>query len=354
MNTGALALAVGLLVANAFFVAAEFALIGARRSRIDQLAADGDRRARLAARLQAELSVQLAGAQLGITIASLALGKVAEPAVAHGIEAALGDLVELPESALHAIGFAVALTIVVLLHMVLGEMVPKSVAITHAESMLLWLAAPMRLFTLVFRPFLAALNLLANLGVRLLRIEPRDELAAPSSPEELGAMFAASRDVGLLGDDVHDLLDRVLRSASVTAGDLIVPLDDVVSAPFDLPVAELEARFARSRHPRIPLHGPDRAAIIGFVHVNDLLELGEDARRRPVARSRIRPMIRLDASATVPDMVLNMRRARTHVGVVTRADGSAAGIVTLDDVLAPLVEDRSLAVVADGLPDDAR
>ncbi|MEO1065082.1 MAG: hemolysin family protein [Actinomycetota bacterium] len=354
MNTGALVLAVGLLVANAFFVAAEFALIGARRSRIDQLAADGDRRARLAARLQAELSVQLAGAQLGITIASLALGKVAEPAVAQGIEAALGDLVELPESALHAIGFGVALSIVVLLHMVLGEMVPKTVAITHAESMLLWLAPPMRLFTLVFRPFLATLNFLANLGVRLLRIEPRDELAAPSSPEELGAMFAASRDVGLLGDDVHDLLDRAMRSASVTAGELLVPLDDVVSAPHDLPVEQLEERFARSRHPRIPIHGPDRTVIVGFVHVNDLLDLDDDARGRPVARSRIRPAIRVEADATVPDIVLAMRRARTHVGVVTRDDGTTMGIVTLDDVLAPLVEEQPLAVAGDPPPRDAR
>ncbi|MEM8902731.1 MAG: hemolysin family protein [Actinomycetota bacterium] len=348
MNAGALSLAVGLLFANAFFVAAEFALIGARRSRIDQLAASGDRRARLAGRLQADLSVQLAGAQLGITLASLALGTVAEPAVAAAIEMALDGVVELPESALQATGFAVGLAIVVLLHMVLGEMVPKSIAITHAETTLLWLAGPMRVVTFVLRPVLVSLNVLSNVGVRLLRIEPREELVAPSSPEELGAMFAASRDVGLLGDDVHALLGRALASASVTAADLVVPLPDVVSAPHDVPAAELAQRFARSRHPRIPIHGRDPAAIVGFVHVNDLLDLDVEAGRRPVARSLIRPMVRVSSSATVADMVLRMRQARTQVGVVTHPDGSTAGIVMLDDVLAPLVGGSSLGVVAEG------
>ncbi|MDQ4028542.1 MAG: CNNM domain-containing protein, partial [Actinomycetota bacterium] len=178
MTATYLVAALALLLANGFFVGAEFALIAARRTRIEQLAAEGNARAATALASIRELSFMLAGAQLGITMASLGLGFVAEPAVAHAIESGLQGIVELPQGLLHSISFVVALGIVVFFHMVVGEMAPKNIAIAEPERTALWLALPMRVYVNVFRPFIYLLNAAANGALRLMRVDPIDEVTS--------------------------------------------------------------------------------------------------------------------------------------------------------------------------------
>ncbi|HEY3485010.1 MAG TPA: CNNM domain-containing protein, partial [Ilumatobacteraceae bacterium] len=215
----ALAIAVVLLLLNAFFVGAEFALLAARRSRIEQLAADGDRRAKHALAGVRELTVMLAGAQLGITMCSLGLGAVAEPAIGRLLDSLLGEIVDIPDGVSHAITFTIALMIVVFLHMVVGEMAPKSWAISHPERSALQLARPFRWFTTLFRPVIVALNMAANVLVRLVGVQPQEELAMAHGPSDLVLLLEESRSSGGIEADQHELLTRSLELSGLTAAD---------------------------------------------------------------------------------------------------------------------------------------
>src|SRR5690606_7465525 len=189
---------VGLLLANGFFVAVEFAVLASRRTKLEAMAEDGSRAARLALRQLRHLNLQLAGAQLGITLASLLLGFVAEPALAHLLEDLFAGVVDLPDGVRHSIAFVIALLVVVFLHMVLGEMVPKNIAIAAPERTLLAVARLNQVYVWLARPVLAVLNGVANGIVRLLGVEPRDERTDAASAEELALMLSASREEGLI------------------------------------------------------------------------------------------------------------------------------------------------------------
>jgi CBS domain containing-hemolysin-like protein len=326
-----------LLLANAFFVAVEFALVAARRTRLAELAEEGSRSARLAAEASHELSLQLAGAQLGITMASLGLGYVAEPALAHLIEAALGSVVEVPVGVERAIGLVIGLTIVVFLHMVVGEMVPKNVAIAAPERTAIVLAIPNRIYTTAFRPVLAVLNAVANVGVRLFGIEPKEELSDARTAEELAGMLAASNEEGLIEDERAELLAGALRFRENTAGSVMVPLDRVTSLPRRTSVAEAERVVARSGHSRVPVYEASPERLTGYVHAKDLLLVEGEGRDRPVPLRLVRPMLVVEEDRSLDDVLLAMKRQRVHVAAVVGEGRSARGVLTLEDVLERLV-----------------
>lgn len=334
----ALGVAVVLLVANGFFVAAEFALLAARRTRIEALADAGDRRARHALAGIRELSLMLAGAQLGITMASLGLGAVAEPAVASLIGAAL-EGVDLPGGARHAIAFGVALTIVVFLHMVVGEMAPKSWAISHPESSALALARPFRAFALVLRPFIRLLNALANAVVRLCGVTPQDELALAHSPADLLLLLNESVGEGTLDSDQHDLLARSLELSGLDALAAMTPRREIVSVPADAGVDEIERVASESGRSRIVVREGDLDHVPGVVHVKDLLALDDAARSTTTARSLLRPVLVTHESHALEDLLLDMREQRLHLAVVVDELGTVAGLVTMEDVLEELIGD---------------
>ena len=329
--------AIALLLANGFFVAAEFAIIASRRSRIEELAEGGDPRARSARSLIRELSFMLSGAQLGITMASLLLGFVAEPAVASLLEGPLRDL-GLPERASDTVAFALALTLVVFLHMVLGEMVPKNIAITAPERAALWLAPPMRVYASAFRPLIRALNSTANGTLRILGVEPRDELSAAHTAEEIASMLVVSRREGLLQEFEHRLLDGVLGFKGRTASSLMVPRDRIVAVSASATPADIERVVLESGHTRVVVYGTNLDDVAGFVHAKDLLTLPPEARTRPLPGRLIRRMLIVDGDRSLQALLLLMRRRRLHVALV-RTDGRTAGLVTLEDVLEVLVGD---------------
>ena len=339
MIARSLLLSLLLLLANGFFVAVEFALIASRRTKLEALAEEGRPRARLAIGAMRHLNVQLAGAQLGITMASLLLGYVAEPAVAGLIEDATAAFVELPEGLLHTIGFVVALTIVAFLHMVVGEMVPKNLAIADPERTLLALVPLNRAYVTLFGPVLRVLNALSNAGVRLLGVEPRDELATSASADELAAMLGASRDEGLIEEVAHQLLTGALDLGDRSITTVMVPRDQVVWLPRRATPAEAEALVVSSGLTRLLVTDDEVDDVLGFVHAKDLLTLAGPARHAPLPLGRIRRMLVLDARTSLDDALLAMQRARVHVAVVTDAQDRTLGIATLENVIEALVGD---------------
>jgi CBS domain containing-hemolysin-like protein len=334
----ALLLSVLMLVANGVFVAAEFSFIAAGKARMERLADDGDARARVALVSMKEISFLLSACQLGITVASLVLGYLAEPALAHLLEGPLHDL-GLPESTSHTVAFVVALAIVVFLHMVVGEMVPKNIAIAEPERTSLFLARPMAAFTTAFRPVVRALNAMANAGLRLLRVEPVDELSLARTGEEIATMLAASRREGLLEEVEHRLMTGALRFPLREVGSVMVPKEGVVAVAAGATAEQVERVAVDSGHSRIVLYGRDLDEVLGFVHAKDLLGVADEHRRRPLRPGLVRRMLVVPAGGTLHALLLAMRRARVHMALVTDAEGRTAGVVSLEDVLEALVGD---------------
>ena len=343
MIIGALVAALVLLAANAFFVAVEFAVIASRQSRLEPLAADGSRRATAALAAVREISLQLSGAQLGITMASLGLGAVAEPAVARLIEPAIESIVEIPSGLLHTLSFIIALTIVVFLHMVLGEMVPKNVAIAGPERTLLWLALPNRGYLFVFGPVVRALNGLGNLGVRALGYEPRDELGGGQTVEELGTIVAASHEEGLIEPEQSELLAAALHFGQREVAEIVVPRAAVDVVQRDATVAEVEALVAVHGHTRVPVVDGTIDDPQGFVHVKDLLTLDGRSRSQPVPEGLIRPLVEVVGHHSLGSVLRSMRRQQVQIALVRRVQttGPVLGIVTLEDVVEALVGEIS-------------
>jgi CBS domain containing-hemolysin-like protein len=334
-----LAGSVVLLLLNGFFVGSEFALIAARRSKLENLAEEGNTRARLALRSVRELSLMLAGAQLGITMASLGLGALAEPAVARLIEGGLESVGEVSPGLLHSISFAIALTIVVFFHMVVGEMAPKNIAIAEPQRSALWIAPPFRAYVNVFRPFIALLNFLANAGVRLLRVEPQDELQTAFSAEEIGLMISEAARGGMIDRFEHVLLTGAVRFNLRDAGSVMVPRTEIEAVPLETTPSQIEELVREGGHSRYPVYAEDLDHIVGFFHAKDLLRITADERERPLPRRFIRRMLIVPESRRLHPLLIDMKRERSHFALVIEEHGGTAGIVTLEDVLEELVGD---------------
>jgi CBS domain containing-hemolysin-like protein len=333
----AIVVAIVLLAANGFFVAAEFALVAARRSRIEQLAAAGDRRARSAAAGLRELSLMLAGAQLGITMCSLGLGIVAEPAVARLIENAIsGAGVDLPSGVSHAIAFVIAMSIVVFLHMVVGEMAPKSWAIAHPEPSALLLARPFRAFAIVFRPFIWMLNRAANAVVRLVGVQPQDELAMAHSSSDLILLLNEAADEGSLESDEHDLLARSLQMSGRAASSAMTARPNVVAVDRAIPLAEVERRAVATGRSRLVVYDGDLDHPVGVVHARDLLTADVD-RDSAVAADLATPVMVVPDHLALEDLFLHMRDQRRHLALVVDEHGVVLGLITMEDVLEELI-----------------
>ncbi|QKT07384.1 HlyC/CorC family transporter [Gordonia sp. X0973] len=338
-----LLLTVALLAANAFFVAAEFSLISARRDRLEALVDDGYARARTVIRASEQLTVMLAGAQLGITICSILLGRVGEPAIAHLLEKPL-DWASVPHALLHPISFTVALTLVVILHILLGEMVPKNIALAGPERSAMLLVPIHLLFVRLTRPVLAGYNWLANLVLRAVGVTPRDELDSTVSQNELAVMIGDSRDEGLLDDEEHQRLTRALASVGRTIADVMIPLDrvrwvDAAPGQTGPTLAAVEEAVAATGYSRFPVRLPDGQAS-GYLHLKDVLGVIADDRRGPdtiISAEQIRPLPVLSAATMLDDAMTDMRRTSSHLGAVVDETGTTVGLVALADLVEDLL-----------------
>jgi len=332
-----LALVIGLLLLllNAFFVGAEFALISARRSTIEPRAQEGSRRAKTALRAMESISLMLAGAQLGITICSLLLLAVVEPAVANLLEAPF-HAVGIPESLVHPIGFVIALMVVGLAHVVLGEMVPKNIALAGPDRAALVLAGPLIFLVRLLRPAIAALNWVANAILRLFDVPVRDEVASAYTRDEVAGLVAESRREGLLDPSEERVLVGALTFEERDASSVLLPNARLETLPVTVTPAEVEQAAARTGFSRFPVRGED-GSLIGYLHLKDALEIKDVHRNRPIARGWIRPLPAVDLTAPLRSVLATMQRSGAHMAQAVDDAGAVQGVVALEDVLEEIV-----------------
>lgn len=319
-----LAVTVVIVALSAFFVAVEFAALAAKRHRLEE-AAPTSRSARAALRNSSELTVLLAGSQLGITAATLALGAISKPAVHHWLTPLLVAW-GLPLVAADVAAFLLALLLVTFLHLVVGEMAPKSWAIAHPERSATLLAMPMRAFMAVFRPLLLALNAAANGLVRKVGVEPANEVAVGHSPDALRHLVEHSANVGALDARFSEQISGALELERLTVRELVAPDASLTAVPAGATAGDVRDATRRTGHLRILLGS--RARLTGVVHVRDTLPAPDDAPAAQFAR----PVFSLDADTTVHTALKAMRETRNHLAVLTDGD-AVLGVITLADVL---------------------
>lgn len=334
----ALGAMLALVAVNGMFVAMEFALLATPRTRLEPLAEEGKWTARLALRSMGQLGTTLAGTQFGVTLASLALGAIAEPAIA-GVAAKGLERVGVSDSISGTIGLLIGIGVVVFLHLLFGEMVPKSIALARPEATVMVLSPIVTGFVAVCRPLLAVLNGLARLGCRAFGVEPADELLTHHTAAELEAMVGESHGGGFLDAEEAVLLRRALSFVDRPASEVMVPRDRITSVPLGSTPAEVEAVVQRSGHTRVLVTAGDLDSVVGFVHAKDLLRMSGDERDVPVPVDHIRLTLQVSPDSALRQVLLTMRRVRRHVAIVVDTAGSTVGLVTLEDVLESLVGD---------------
>lgn len=324
-----------LLALNAFFVASEFAVISARRSQIEPRAEQGSRAAATALWAMEHATLMLATTQLGITICSLLILNVSEPAIHHLLATPLG-LTGLSPAVVDAIAFVIALLLVSYLHVVLGEMVPKNLAFSLPDRAVLILATPLRWVSRVFHPVIVSLNWTANHLVRLLRVEPKDEAASTFTLDEVATIVNQSRAEGVL-DDAAGAVAAVVEFTGKKAGDIAVPLAELVTVPATTTPADVERAVAAYGFSRYVVVDADGAPV-GYVHLKDVLRDGaDDAEDRPVPAKRIHRMVPLTEDTDLEDALAAMRRAGRHLGQVRDEAGEVTGVLFLEDIIEELI-----------------
>jgi CBS domain containing-hemolysin-like protein len=324
-----------LIAATAFFVAAEFALVAVDRDRVRADAAEGNRAARRTDAVLAELSFHLSGAQLGITACSLVLGFVAEPAIARLLEPAVGDLIG--ERGAESVSIALALLIATVAAMILGELVPKGIAVAGPTTTAYRLAGAMHAFSALFRPVIRVLNGSADWVVRRLGIEPAQELRSVRSLEEIELMVRSSGEQGTLAPEAFTLLTRTIRFRDKTVADAFRPRVAVDYLLVGETVAELARRAHETGHSRFPVCGTDLDDVEGSVHVKDVFRVAFDERPRTPVTAILEPAFVVPETADLSDLLGELRRSGNHLAVVVDEYGGTSGIITLEDLLEEIV-----------------
>ena len=334
-STAALLFSLLLLAGNAFFVGAEFAIMASRRSQLEPLAEAGSRRAAMSLEALEHVASLLACAQLGITVCSVLLGAFAEDALHHLIEP-LFLRVGLAEVPSYWVALVIALLVVVYLHVVLGEMVPKNMAIAGPDSAALLLAPALLLITTALRPVIAALEWLAKGAVRLLGVEPKDEMTSAYTAAEVQEIVLESGREGLLEAGQQGLTTRALEFSDRVASDVAVPIESLVTVGAGVTPDQVERLVARQGFSRFPVRGAG-GDLVGYLHLKDILYADDVQREEPVPRRRIRPLATVRPGDEVEDVLATMQRTGAHLARVVADGGEPSGVVFLEDVLEELV-----------------
>jgi CBS domain containing-hemolysin-like protein len=333
--------AVGILVfLNAFFVAAEFALVSLRRSRIEQMVEERHRFGRMLLRAKDDPNRFISAAQLGITMASLGLGWIGESTVAALIEPLFHGLPEeLLGPAVHTISFAISFTLITMLHIVLGEQVPKMLALQHAERTAIVTVGPTEAFYRIFRPFIAAFTWLTNVSLKAMRIEPASEHDGAITAEELELMVQTSHRAGALEDAERDLLSNVFDFADLAVYQVMVQRRDIVGVPIDASLDDLLELGVASPHSRFPVYEETLDNVVGVIHIKDLLRAARRERESFDLRSIMRQPLFVPETMSAGRVLAEFKRAHTTLAVVIDEYGGTAGLVTIDDVVEEIVGD---------------
>jgi CBS domain containing-hemolysin-like protein len=329
-------LALFLVVLNGFFVAAEFSLVKVRKTRLAELSENGSRSAEVALDVTSKLDAYLSACQLGITLASLGLGWLGEPAIASLLEPMFAGIVGWSPVYTHTIAVIIAFLIITFLHIVIGELVPKSLAIQRAEGTALATAGLLKLFYRIFYPAIWSLNGLANSLLRVWGIHPANEADLAHTEEELRMLVEASQRHGHLDKMEGKLLDNVFEFSDRVAGEVMVPRQDMVCLYIQDSLEDAMNVAREYGHTRYPLCDDDKDNVIGMVHIRDLIGVKENPAVKEIAQLK-RDILIVPEGVPISHLVQKMRSQRTHIAVVADEFGGTAGLVTIEDLVEELV-----------------
>ena len=332
----ALGVALLLLLGNAFFVGAEFALVSARRTQIEPRAEAGSAMAKITLRAMENMSLVIGVNQLGITVCSLVLGAVGEPAVAHLVEPLLHAL-HVPESFLHPISFVIALSIVVYLHVVLGEMIPKNLALAGPDRAALVLGPPIWAIVTVLRPVIRVINACASAILRMFGVRIMDEVSSTYTREEVAALVEESRGEGLIEPEEYDRLAGALGFTEKPVSTVLMPPASLTTVRRGSTPADVEALCAATGYSRFPVVDDRDGELLGYLHIKDVLETDEALRERVIEDKWVRPFAPVSADDLLHDALETLQRKGAHMAVVVDRAGATLGLATLEDVIEELV-----------------
>jgi CBS domain containing-hemolysin-like protein len=331
-----IALVLFLVGLNGFFVASEFALVKVRQTRLTQLSNEGNVRAKYALKVNKRLDAYLSATQLGITLASLGLGWVGEPAIADLIiEPLLHGFGMTDQTVIHTIAFTVAFIMITFLHIVLGELAPKSLAIQRSVGVSLWLSWPLLVFYRMFLPFIWFLNGCANKLLKLVGVEPVNEHEAAHTEEEIRILMNQSAKSGIIDKDEMTLFDNVFEFADRVAREVMLPRTDMDCLFSNVTYAENIKQVYTTKHTRYPVGLEDKDQIIGFVHITDLLTADPDEEHD--LKQFLRPILSVPESMEVSKVLKLMQRKKSQVAIVIDEYGGTAGMLTAETILEELV-----------------
>jgi putative hemolysin len=347
-----------LVAANGFFVAAEFSIVAVRKTRIDQLVAEGHRRAIAVRRAVSEPDRYIAATQLGITMASLGLGWIGEPALASIIQPSFAFLpAQVAEPTAHSVAVAIAFALITSLHIVLGELAPKTIALERSEATALWVVGPTEVFMKAFWPFIRLLNGMGQAVVKLLGMQRSGKHAMVHSEEELKMLVTASQEAGVLEEQEEQMLHRVFGFADLTAGQAMLPRTELVAVPADTPREALLEQIGRGGHTRLPVYRDDLDDIIGMLHVTDVIKALHAGAGPLNAGALAREALTVPETLRADDLLAEMRRRGVREALVIDEYGGTAGLVTFESLMERIVGDLGsafgggaarIAVLADG------
>jgi CBS domain containing-hemolysin-like protein len=335
------ALELGLVVLvtlwNAFFVAAEYAFVSVRHTRLDELVGQGDKRARLVRKIVSDPSHFITAMQLGITLSSVALGAIGEPAVSRALEGAVGHVASGVSTTFSVI---LAFILISVLQVVIGEIIPKSYTLPRAERVALVVSRPVRVFFVLFGPFIRFLDWLAQALMRLLGIPTTDELEGAHSEEELRLLVHRSRGMGLLEAAEEEMIGKVFDFADTEVRQVMVPRPDVIALPIGLGPIDAMEQVLRHPYTRYPVYDGELDDVVGILHVRTLFGASQNGGAASTdLRELIRPVHTVPETKRLADLLGEFRRTKSHMAIVVDEYGSLAGIATLEDLIEEIVGD---------------
>ncbi|WP_307893758.1 hemolysin family protein [Bacillus swezeyi] len=334
---------IGVLIAlTAFFVASEFAIVRVRSSRIDQLIAEGNKKAVRAKQVISDLDEYLSACQLGITITALGLGWMGEPAVRKVLHP-LFESLHVSDSVSHALSIAIAFSVITFLNVVVGELAPKTIAIQKAEQMTLWLAGPLHFFNVVMFPFIWVLNASARVLTGIFGLKPASEKDESHSEEELRILLSESYKSGEINPSEYRYVNKIFEFDNRIAKEIMVPRTEIASVPADMPIDEALTVMLKEKYTRWPVYKGDKDHVIGMINTKqlftDMLLMSEAEKKRLSLEAYIRPVIEVIETVPVQKLLIKMQRERIHMAILTDEYGGTSGLVTTEDILEEIVGD---------------
>jgi len=325
-----------LVFCNAFFVVSEFAIVKIRRTKLEELAFAGNKKAKIALEINEHLNTYLSATQLGITLASLGLGWLGEPAVSRLLENLLSGIVQINSVLLSSISFGIAFTFITLLHVVLGELVPKSMAIQNTERYAMMVAKPLYAFNKICTPIIWCFDHVSLAILRMMHIQKADENEEAHSEEEIKLIIDASQKGGVIDDTESKIIQNAICFSETCAHEIMIPRQDIMCIYKDDTYENVMEFVKQNKHTRFPLCGEDKDQILGMIHIRDLLEITNEP-HKDFLKKIVRKILFVPENKSISEILHEMMKNRRQLAIVVDEYGGTAGLLTMEDILEELV-----------------